>query len=679
MPLRCLLFSSNEELVQPIWQVLTDLGIEGEYCQSAVDAVERVTTQLFQIVITDWEDQPEAAFLLKTARDLKAAQRPLTLAIVSDDAKLPEALQAGANSVLVKPIRAEQVRDTMSTACELLRAKQQPAAPTLAGPAAQQEAPMAALAAAASAGGVSVPPSVIPAAVTQTPEKSFRAGEFLQSPSSAPGAQFDTETECEVQKSLDQAAAAEVDALTELEPMAAAMEDTPTEPVEARLTEPQEPLTGWASLQARLTRTAPPPAEAAPATGEMLSYGETPSFAAAAPAAEGGNPEHKQSESGSEAALFAYMSRETHEGSEPAEQARPKRIKLFLVGALVVTCAVLAAVPRTRQSLRMFSRSAARAGGSWLNPPPAPLPQAAVQHDSFGQSGDEYNLPVAGNIPDATTDPSQIRVLPVIDPTAKPEKGAEANSGQAQATVSENSSADQNQAGPSQSTPSQTTPSQTPPSQPAPSQSGQVQVEETQIKDPTTPGTADAPGNAARTQPVPVPSAAQGEPSAPVIQAASPPPRPVAPPVQSSVLPAQSASSPHAASAANSAGIPSSLKSQIASMTPESSGAKPDEAAMSSIEPVNLPESAARELLSQPVDPVYPDAAKASGQRGSVVLQVLVGRDGAVQDAKFLQGSLIFARAAIDAVRQWRFKPYSMNGRAVSVQTTITLKFAPLA
>src|SRR5580704_16578019 len=127
MSLRCLLFSSNEEMVQPIWQVLTDLGIEGEYCRNAVDAVERVTTQLFQIVITDWEDQPEAGFLLKTARDLKAAHRPLTLAIVSDSAKLPEALQAGANSVLMKPIRIEQVRDTMSTACELLRSKERPA------------------------------------------------------------------------------------------------------------------------------------------------------------------------------------------------------------------------------------------------------------------------------------------------------------------------------------------------------------------------------------------------------------------------------------------------------------------------------------------------------------------------------------------------------------------------
>ncbi|MGA8619425.1 MAG: energy transducer TonB [Candidatus Sulfotelmatobacter sp.] len=98
---------------------------------------------------------------------------------------------------------------------------------------------------------------------------------------------------------------------------------------------------------------------------------------------------------------------------------------------------------------------------------------------------------------------------------------------------------------------------------------------------------------------------------------------------------------------------------------------------MSSIEPVKLPETALRELLAEaPVDPEYPAAAK-NGQHGSVVLQVLVGRDGTVQDAKFLQGSLVFARGAIDAVKQWHFKPYSMNGRAVSVESVITLDFKP--
>src|SRR5580658_3848757 len=191
MPLRCLLFSSHEEMVQPIWQVLADLGIEGEYCHSAVDAVERVTTQLFQIVITDWEDQPEAAFLLKTARDLKAANRPLTLAIVNDDARLPEALQAGANSVLVKPIRPEQVRDTMTTACELLRTKHSSPLPrpveSVGQPGVKETTAMSAT---AGAGGASVS---VPASAPQETEKTFRAGEFLQSSSPAPGAQFVTE------------------------------------------------------------------------------------------------------------------------------------------------------------------------------------------------------------------------------------------------------------------------------------------------------------------------------------------------------------------------------------------------------------------------------------------------------------------------------------------------------
>jgi protein TonB len=673
MPLRCLIFSSNEPMVQPIWQVLADLGIEGEYCNSAVDAVERVTTQMFQIVITDWDDQPEAAFLLKTARDLKAAQRPLTLAIVSDDARLPEALKAGANSVLVKPLRAEQVRDTMSTACQLLRAKQQPAAQqrpvaqatATAAPQAGLEA--ASMAAAAGAAPTSVPlsapssvPMSVPSPVIQPTEKTFRAGEFLPSASSAPGAQFDTEKECEVQKSLDEAAIAEVDALTELEPMASAVEDAPAEPVEP--VEPQTPLTGWAALQARLTKTAPPPAEEAPVKSELLSYGQTPSYGAPpaeSPAEESKDSATKEShsESGSEAALFAYMPGEPAESSEPAAKTRSKRGRIILAGILAAASVVLVGVPRARLSLRGGVKTAVGAGRSWLNPPPAPVPQAAPQHDSFGQSGDEYNLPVATNIPDATTDPSQIRVLPVVDPTAKPDKNAAANSGQTQTATDENNHSDSSQAGQNQT-------------EPVPA--GQSQSGEGQVKDPSLTKAADVPENAAGATPNAIPSAPQMQTSAPAAQTVLPQPRP-------SVPPTPKPAPPHAVSAVNSPGIPSSLKSQMASSTPDASGNKQPEAAMSSIEPVTLTESAARDLLAQPVDPVYPDAARSAGQRGSVVLQVLIGRDGAVQDAKFLQGSLVFARAAIDAVKQWRFKPYSMNGRPTSVQCVITLKFQPPA
>jgi protein TonB len=655
MPLRCLLFSSDEEMVQPIWQVLADLGIEGEYCQSAVDAVEKVTTQAFQIVITDWDDQPEAGFLLKTARELKAAQRPLTLAIVSDDARLPEALRAGANSVLAKPIRPEQVRDTMSTACELLRAKQQPGTLQPAPVAQREAAETAALAAAASRGSV-------PATVSQIPEKTFRAGEFLQSGSPMPGAQFDTENEAH--KAMEQSAEVEVDALTELEPTASAVESAP-EP------EPQEPLTGWASLQARLTRNAPPPPlEDAPAKGELMSYAETPAqfVKPAGTVAEEKKEPAKQEfkpESGSEAALFAYISGEPEESAPAAKETDSKVGRILLVGVLAA-CVALVAIPRTRQNLRIVYRNAVRAGLTWLNPPPAPVPQAVPQHDSFGQSGDEYNLPAAGNIPDATTDPSQIRVVPVIDPTAKPQKGAEGSNEQAGSTATgESNPTDQ-----AQNNQGQTSPAQTDQSQPAQSQSPQAQSGESQVKDPAPASGSALAGNAAAASTGSAPAAPPAQTNAPIVQTV-PASRPAAPPVQSSAAPQPSAG--------GNAGIPSSLKSQMASMTPEASGTKPAEAAMSSIEPVSLPESAALALLARPVDPVYPDAAKASGQRGSVVLQVFIGRDGAVQDAKFLQGSLVFARAAIDAVKQWRFKPYSMNGRVVSVQSVITLNFKPPA
>ncbi len=672
MPLRCLLFSSNEEMVQPIWQVLTDLGIEGEYCRNAVDAVERVTTGLFQIVITDWEDQPEAAFLLKTARDLKAAQRPLTLAIVSDDARLPEALQAGANSVLVRPIRADQVRDTMSTACELLRSKMLPsAAPAL--PVAQPAvAEPVAMAAAASTGTGSAPVSITQISTnqissTQAPEKTFRAGEFLQSSTSAPGAQFDTESD--VQKSLDHAAASEVDALTELEPMASAVQDAPPEPAEPA--KPQEALTGWASLQARLTKNAPPPLEDAPPANEVLAYGEMSSFevpAASPPAEASKQPAKNEPHSEAEAALFSYMEGEAEGSPKPAQASSSNRGRLVLLAVVAIACVGLAALPRTRQSLQVIYRNGLRAGKNLLNPPPTPLPQPVALHDSFGQSGDEYKLPTPGNIPDATTDPSQIQVLPVIDPTAKPAKGAASDATQAQPAISENNSTDQNQAATNQSGTNQA----------GASQPGQSQAGDVQIKGPITTGVEGAPGNAANASPAPAVAPAQlqpapAQPSTPLPQdAPQQPPHPIAQPVQS-------LAQQHVVSAPSSTGIPSSLKSQIASMTPEASGAKPPEAAMSSIEPVSLPESVAWGLLARSVDPVYPDAAKASGQKGSVVLQVLIGRDGAVQDAKFLQGSFVFAKSAIDAVKQWHFKPYSMNGRAVSAQSTITLNFKPPA
>ena len=113
----------------------------------------------------------------------------------------------------------------------------------------------------------------------------------------------------------------------------------------------------------------------------------------------------------------------------------------------------------------------------------------------------------------------------------------------------------------------------------------------------------------------------------------------------------------------------------MAVMTPDASGNKPVEAALPAIEPVAVSELNERALLSDQPPLSYPP--NAAGKQGTVTLQVLIGRDGAVQDAKFIQGSLAFARAAIDGVKQWKFKPYMVNGRPVSVTTSLTIRFAP--
>ena len=260
--------------------------------------------------------------------------------------------------------------------------------------------------------------------MSQAPEKAFRAGEFLQSGTTAPGAQFDTDSE--VQKSLDQAAASEPDALSELEPMASAVVESPA----AEPADPQAALTGWASLQARLTRSAPlPPSDASP-KNELLSYGDQAGASASPPVDTNPPTEQAQREARHEAALFAYIAGETEEETEPAHAVNPRLPKLLLAGLLAAACAGVVAVPQARQGLRIVSRSALRAGGGWLNPPPAQVPQAAPQHESFGPAGEEYKLPIAANIPTPPR-PSQIRVLPVIDPTAKSAKTNDSNSVQA--------------------------------------------------------------------------------------------------------------------------------------------------------------------------------------------------------------------------------------------------------
>ena len=75
------------------------------------------------------------------------------------------------------------------------------------------------------------------------------------------------------------------------------------------------------------------------------------------------------------------------------------------------------------------------------------------------------------------------------------------------------------------------------------------------------------------------------------------------------------------------------------------------------------------------VRPVYPDDAQAAGIQGTIILGVVIGKDGAVIEAMVLRSIPELDRAAIDAVRQWRFQPTLVNGEPVEVEMSVTVQF----
>jgi TonB family protein len=80
-------------------------------------------------------------------------------------------------------------------------------------------------------------------------------------------------------------------------------------------------------------------------------------------------------------------------------------------------------------------------------------------------------------------------------------------------------------------------------------------------------------------------------------------------------------------------------------------------------------------LILSKVSPMYPLFAKANNIHGTVILAMVIGKDGRITDVQVTSGDAELAPAAIDAVRQWRYRPYQLLGRAVEVQTTAQVNF----
>jgi protein TonB len=81
-------------------------------------------------------------------------------------------------------------------------------------------------------------------------------------------------------------------------------------------------------------------------------------------------------------------------------------------------------------------------------------------------------------------------------------------------------------------------------------------------------------------------------------------------------------------------------------------------------------------LVIRRVQPNYPPLARQARIQGTVLLQAEISKDGTIQNLHLISGHPMLAPAAIEAVKQWRYKPYYLNGEPVEVETQITVNFS---
>ena len=93
------------------------------------------------------------------------------------------------------------------------------------------------------------------------------------------------------------------------------------------------------------------------------------------------------------------------------------------------------------------------------------------------------------------------------------------------------------------------------------------------------------------------------------------------------------------------------------------------------LQTVNVSQGVSQGLILKKVSPSYPTAALRLRLEGSVELLATISKKGDISAVKIISGDPNLARAAVDAVKQWKYKPYLLDGSPVEIQTQVTINF----
>jgi TonB family protein len=565
MGYQALLFCADEKSAQLVTQVLTELEFSVEPANEPFAAVKRLTTQHFDAVVVDCENEQNASLLFKSARNSGPNKTSLAVAVVEGQPGIAKAFRIGANLVLTKPINVEQSKGTLRVARGLLKKPEagKPAAAVATAPVAQAPAaparPVPNNPAFARPTGLAVPtlkPVVPPKSITTKP---------------APPA-----------------VRAEAPSMLELE---------------------AEPIPQTESTDAALLASMPDPVVATPAPPSL-----TPK--AAWPPSKTGNPFSGGSAASGQAT-----------GVAPARETAPRALEpkpaAFVPATSEPSRPVAHSHPAdTYSSAPILSTPEPSGSGAqkWI------LIAAAIVLAAVGGYFVSTKMhPGSTAVPVATTPTQPAAAQPA------PEQSAPAQD----ITLGGSSGA-----------------SNTHPTTPAPA---------TQVApvNQTTPQEEISDEDSAETlkKPAQKPSTANAEKSTLVVKSSA-----------SKLAQAQAEQAPQAipmtglASNSGDKALSGILEAGPSARTPV-------------LRTVKVSQGVSQGLVIKKVSPDYPAQARQLRIEGSVQLEATISKDGSVKNLKVVSGHPILARSAMEAVKQWKYKPYLLNGQAVEIDTQIAVNF----
>ena len=615
MSYQALLFCPDEKTARVVSQVLSELDFHVEPCNEPFAAVKKLMAQHFDAIVVDCDNEQNAALLFKSARNSGTNQASLAVAVVEGQAGVAKAFRIGANLVLTKPIHVEQSKGTLRVARGLLRKGQAGKPPGVSAPSAESVVSQPSF----STSSLSAPTISVPfaAARSTTPPPAGSASAF------------------------------ELDAEPAPQPDAA----------EATLLEymPDSAPSGTENLP-----------QSAADTGQSKQYpwrpGSKPQAEPMASALRRAAEAVGKSEIGVPAPSLSSAPQPNNGAA--AAPARAKEISLPSAAAIDLKPAIATIPTHLRPETNKSKESGvAEAWGSNSASPATEelqfaslsgnqqtsdagtskkilvaavvvLAAAAIGYVGWNKTHTVQPQPVAQSIVSAPANPAA-----TLPPEPVPSITV-SQSGPGESTVEQSSNSLSGTA-PSSSKPSAAVLAEIPGTKtPLAAKLPIPENDVTVVKMPTG-------GNTEQPQALLVkndhPKGAKPEAEAP-----------------------ESEEAPSASSIAT--GTSNSALTSLVNTNAVNAQKAPQQT-------LRISQGVSQGLILKKVQPTYPPQALQMRLEGRVELQANVSKTGNISGIKQLSGDAILGRAAMEAVRQWKYKPYYLNGEPIEIQTQISVNF----